>query len=1504
MRMKKSLWIAFATALTMLFAASCGKEYDDSALRYQIDGLDARVSALEQAVKTINEQTVPGIQNIVKALESKLFITKVEKNTTGYTFFFSDGSSATITDGAKGEKGDKGDKGDTGATGATGGKGDKGDPGQDGADGVTPEVSIMKIGDVWYWVINGELAKDQDGNYVPVVGIQGEKGDTGVTPHFKIQNGYWWVSYDWVSDDADCTWYQLDLVVNTETTIEVDTESDPDNVIVTINGTEISIPREKVFALKIDFEGSLKEVGIYENQTIGLPYEVEGAAADDDLTVDILSASAGISARIVPSGDNYQTGYIVISATEVTSGKVFVFADNNKGKSNIKSITLEEGVLTAVAEVYQVPAEGGEIALDVTTNLEYYVTASEDWIIVEPATKAHTDKLLIVVDANEEASYRTATVTVWNDATGDKAASYDIVQNPVGDATSDLASVRELPVDTQVAVQKVVVAAASKKGALVVDAEGAYLYVAYPPMAGTEDAEATVYPVRGDEISFTGAVGKTEDTEVIFVEASDLAVTASGQEVADLDWWYIGYGGNFNSMRTGTSGEVKKDANGYYVESALIPVVYIEEPVDVDLSQFEGKYVTIEGYTNGTYNSNPNAEDFEGFYNFIITSIKEITFAVNPNWTLSVEPYDYYGTAYEEVTNTVAGGEQWYALYGYTEYMAADVEAAGSIEALAKKEICTVADNVQYYFTRYSEGIEDNAAIATDKYYVEQAAPFGNFILFAVGLDENGYPTGDYAYTEVERYDPTRPGTYEDFLGEWLVSSSDTGFEVWKFTVKEEGATYNVEGISGVTPNGGVLAEAVYDAETGTASFYNQTLGTWETEGGDSMVDEFVAVWNISDNGRSFLSNKRYMDDPFILSLKPYKDAEQGLYVSIGADSYGALEGMGYMINNGYYDYGKCTSFTDMTVKPHEEGTIVPENAFADFIGTWYDEVAHPFTITASADYEGVYEVSGFGMDTYAIYNDVTGLLEFYCMQLGQDDTYVYLLMGDDQDGYLSFGDENNLLATATIDEEGNLAISGAKYVDSYGNEEIVSLGVIAYKMNTDDTFLTIEDGVYLDLPTTLTVDKPFKEAKYADFLGNWQVGRNVITIAQKEEGSTYTISGLPGQADLYGNSKEIIAQYQYGFLTLMEQQLGEFDSDPIFNRGYGMCTEFVSGIFNYWGTSYPAYPVNTDSPEYIFVGALNFDGTVELFPGECDYGEFVAVGFSWMIQSGENAGKGNMYNGTLALPAVLKVAQEAETEDTPVVAAAYNDFIGTWNVGGNTWKITAKEEGSTYLVDAGLNGGHYGDPFEAVYDNGSFYVKEQQQRSFTDDSYGACVDAIMGVFEYGGREYGYYLYNGEDPQKIFTAKMHESGNMTFELGSCQYGAFVGLWAAWVIMNPDHQYYLNGISGDTMYLGDVIAKRGGAANAPAKSSVKANAKPVCQKVAAPVVKLQNRSALPELVDGRMPQNVRANAMESKSQIGSVRSLGMSRVRKVTNEMDRSQTPAMSKLAAKRAGIRK
>lgn len=198
-------------ALSLLMGAalfSCGDDYDDTALKNEIDDLKTRVEKLEDWCDTANGQ-ISALQGLVSAMEQNDYITGVTPvvegtKETGYIITFAKSDPITIRHGKDGTDGNDGNDGITPVIGAkqdTDGKyywtiktGDE-DPvwmtdaegnkirttGDDAAT-VKPVISVDTDTDgKLYWKIDGEWLLDKENKKVPATGEKGDKGDKGDT---------------------------------------------------------------------------------------------------------------------------------------------------------------------------------------------------------------------------------------------------------------------------------------------------------------------------------------------------------------------------------------------------------------------------------------------------------------------------------------------------------------------------------------------------------------------------------------------------------------------------------------------------------------------------------------------------------------------------------------------------------------------------------------------------------------------------------------------------------------------------------------------------------------------------------------------------------------------------------------------------------------------------------------------------------------------------------------------------------------------------------------------------------------------------------------------------------------------------------------------------------------------------------------------------------------------------------------------------------------------------
>ena len=184
----------------VLFATACSNddEYDMlNSLWRNVTQNEARIDALEKWCAQVNTN-ISSLQTIVNVLESNGTVTSITPVMEGgveigYTITFSNHDPITIYHGKDGKDGQNG---------------------ANGQNGTSPIVGVAKYTDgVYYWTLNGEWLLDANGNKLPVSGkdgVNGENGQNGsngqngVTPQLKIENDYWWISYD-----NGSTWTQL-----------------------------------------------------------------------------------------------------------------------------------------------------------------------------------------------------------------------------------------------------------------------------------------------------------------------------------------------------------------------------------------------------------------------------------------------------------------------------------------------------------------------------------------------------------------------------------------------------------------------------------------------------------------------------------------------------------------------------------------------------------------------------------------------------------------------------------------------------------------------------------------------------------------------------------------------------------------------------------------------------------------------------------------------------------------------------------------------------------------------------------------------------------------------------------------------------------------------------------------------------------------------------------------------------------------------------------------------
>lgn len=304
--------------------------------------------------------------------------------------------------------------------------------------------------DEYFWTIDGEWLLDDNGNKVPA------SGASKVVPQFKVEENYWCISFDggenWIrldktidgviedgvkavfknvysEDDylyvvlADDTVLQLPCEVYTEE--EGPFDPDQANIIFDIKNGYPVVP-DTYYTLNFTLYG----VDEYNKVVVISPEKYVFAEVEyyTPLTgaIHLYVESAYFDSAYPDKNMSYDEQKIVftILVTEPDTGKELCG----------KTLTVTRGLIESVEDTYLVGAEGGEVTVEVKTNVEYDVIIPESspWISYNPDTKAkvRTDKQVLTVQPNTSDTFRTAIVK-FGDSLAEMHSIHIIQRSPV-----------------------------------------------------------------------------------------------------------------------------------------------------------------------------------------------------------------------------------------------------------------------------------------------------------------------------------------------------------------------------------------------------------------------------------------------------------------------------------------------------------------------------------------------------------------------------------------------------------------------------------------------------------------------------------------------------------------------------------------------------------------------------------------------------------------------------------------------------------------------------------------------------------------------------------------------------------------------------------------------------------------------------------------------------------------------------------------------------------------
>lgn len=366
---------------------ACNEEYDDSSLTNRVDILENRVSKLEDLCKQINAN-ISSLQTMVSALENSDYITNVTPVTKdgqeiGYTIAFAKSQPITIYHGENGANG------------------------KDGQDGLSPAIGVKNLDGVYYWTLNDEWLLDDGENKIPAIGFNGQDGKDGITPQVKIEDDYWYVSYD-----EGLSWKKLEKATTVADNIFKEVIVTDNAVIVTLNNnTSFTLLRNE--AVNIAFD--IQEQGISAGSTVQIPYTLQGATEKT-----IVTASSDGNYKVKVEEQTINEGLITVTAPDpYVDGYVNILVSDGNGYTVLKVINFYEWKMeissTEESLTYSIPTNGGEVSIPLSINFDYDVEIpadAADWVSVAINSRAaiRNESLLCLIKPNTTDAVRSCVI--------------------------------------------------------------------------------------------------------------------------------------------------------------------------------------------------------------------------------------------------------------------------------------------------------------------------------------------------------------------------------------------------------------------------------------------------------------------------------------------------------------------------------------------------------------------------------------------------------------------------------------------------------------------------------------------------------------------------------------------------------------------------------------------------------------------------------------------------------------------------------------------------------------------------------------------------------------------------------------------------------------------------------------------------------------------------------------------------------------------------------------
>jgi len=369
----------FLFVFFVLLAGLVSCRYDDSEIWNKVNENESRIAALEEQCRGFN-QDLQTLRTIVNALQDNDYVTNVAEvkkdgAVVGYTISFSKSGSVTI---------------------------------YNGKDGHSPVIGISRYTDgKYYWTMDGDWIYDGSGTGNRI-------SAEGIAPELKIEDGWWYVSYD-----GKKTWTKLSKATGEDGDSFFSSVTDDGDTVTIIlkDGTRFDLSKASA-ELGIRFS-DYGGIGINDGETKSIGYTVLNGTEN---TVVKVFAQGGWTAKV--QRISASEGNIIVTApVPFENGEVVVLVYDDDAGTIIRCLDFVHGEVTVPKGAYSLSRHEGDFVVALDANIDFSVNIPSDaasWLKFSgfSTRSMQREELVFHCGRNDSEAPRTAVVSIENKGAG------------------------------------------------------------------------------------------------------------------------------------------------------------------------------------------------------------------------------------------------------------------------------------------------------------------------------------------------------------------------------------------------------------------------------------------------------------------------------------------------------------------------------------------------------------------------------------------------------------------------------------------------------------------------------------------------------------------------------------------------------------------------------------------------------------------------------------------------------------------------------------------------------------------------------------------------------------------------------------------------------------------------------------------------------------------------------------------------------------------------------